>query len=353
MMPIQRIAAERIGPWLAVLLLAAALTVQARQDLYEATVPVADRGTEARNAAVRAALTEVLVRLSGDPEVAGKPAGKALLADPSKHLQQYQYEGDAAAGGLYLRAGFAAAPLEGALRQQGLALWGRERTPVLAWVAVDDGQRRYLLGAEDSDPLVAQLRAAARRQGIELVLPLLDLEDQSKVTYTRVSAGDLDALTAVSERYQAQAVLAGGLQMAAGSWRGRWALRHAGQDTQWQTGEAPLAAALDQSLAPVEGKLVTRAPALPADAAPARLTVRIQGVLRLQDYARVDQYLRGLPTVRRAELLAAQGQQLEYAVEVQGGAQGWAQAVATDALLEPVTAADAAAGGLTVYRLRP
>jgi hypothetical protein len=173
------------------------------------------------------------------------------------------------------------------------------------------------------------------------------------VTYTRVSAGDLDALTAVSERYQAQAVLAGGLQMAAGSWRGRWALRHAGQETQWQTGEAPLAAALDQSLAPVEGKLVTRAPALPADAAPARLTVRIQGVLRLQDYARVDQYLRGLPTVRRAELLAAQGQQLEYAVEVQGGAQGWAQAVATDALLEPVTAADAAAGGLTVYRLRP
>lgn len=353
MMPIQRIAAKRIGPWLAMLLLMAVQAPQARQDLYEATVPVGDRGTEAREAAVRAALSEVLVRLSGDPEVAGKPAGKALLADPSRHLQQYQYEGDAAAGGLYLRAGFAAAPLEAALRQQGLALWGRERTPVLAWVAVDDGQRRYLLGAEDSDPLVAQLQAAARRQNLELVLPLLDLEDQSKVTFTRVNEGDLNALMAASERYQAQAVLVGGLQAAAGSWRGRWALRHAGQDTQWQTGEAPLASLLDQSLAPVAGKLVTRAPALPADAAPARLTVRVEGVTRLQDYARVDQYVRGLPTVRRAELLAVQAQHLDYAVEVQGGAQGWAQAVAADTLLEPVAGADAAAGGLSVYRLRP
>lgn len=349
MISIQRI----VVSWLAMLLLLAVQPLQARQDLYEATVPVVDRGAEARAAAVRAALSEVLVRLSGDAEVAGKPAGKALLADPSKHLQQYQYEGDATAGGLYLRAGFAAAPLEAALRQQGLALWGRERAPVLAWVAVDDGQRRYLLGAGDTDAVAVELRAAARRQGLELVLPLLDLEDQSRVTLTRVQEGDLDALMPASERYRAEAVLVGALQAAAGSWRGRWVLRHAGQDTQWTAGEAPLAMALDQSLAPAESKLATRAPVVvPADATPTRITVRVQGVLRLHDYARVDQYVRGLPTVRRAELLAVQGQHLDYVVDVQGGAQGLAQTLAADTLLEPVAGADTA-GGVAVYRLRP
>ncbi|HEY9198307.1 MAG TPA: DUF2066 domain-containing protein, partial [Gammaproteobacteria bacterium] len=232
--------------WLAGLLaLSAALPLQAREDLYEATVPVADRSTEARTAAVKTALSEVLTRLSGDPGAVAKPAGKALLAEPSRYLQQYQYEGDAAAGGLYLRAGFAAAPLEAALRQQGLALWGRDRPAVLVWVAVDDGKRRYLLGAEDADPLLAELQAAARRQGLELVLPLLDLEDQSKVTFTRVNEGDLDALMAASERYQPQALLIGGLQSGAGGWRGRWALRYAGADARWQAGEAPLAALLD------------------------------------------------------------------------------------------------------------
>lgn len=352
MTPIQRIADRaRLWPWLAALLLFTVQTLQARQDLYEATVPVADRGTEARNAAVRTALSEVLVRLSGDPAVVSKPAGKSLLTDPSRHLQQYQYEGDAAGGGLYLRAGFAAAPLDAALRQQGLALWGRERATVLAWVAVDDGQRRYLLGAQDADPLVAQLQAAARRQNLDLVLPLLDLEDQSQVTFTSVHAGDLDRLTAASKRYQPQAVLLGSLQSAAAGWSGSWALRHAGNDTQWKIEAAPLATLLDQSLAPAAGKLVTHAPALPADTASARVTVRVEGVTRLQDYARVDQYVRELPPVRRAELVAVQGQQLDYAVDVQGGAQGWAQAVAAGALLEPVAGTDAA--GVPVYRLRP
>lgn len=354
MMPRQRIAdSTRVWPgvWLAALLLLGGQTLQARQDVYEARVTVPDRSTEARTAAVRTALSEVLVRLSGDPAVVSNPAGKALLADPSRHLQQYQYEGDAATGGMFLRAGFAAAPLDAALREQGLALWGRERTPVLTWVAVDDGQRRYLLGAEDDDPLVAQLRAAARRQNLELVLPLLDLEDQSKVTFTRVQEGDLDALMAASARYQPQAVLVGSLQSAASGWSGRWGLRHAGSDSQWVADTAPLATLLEQSLIPAAGRLVTRAPAPSADTASARVTVRIEGVSRLQDYARVDRYVRELPPVRRAELVAAQGQLLEYAVDVQGGAQGWARAVAAGALLEPVPGT--AAAGASVYRLRP
>ncbi|HEY9199892.1 MAG TPA: hypothetical protein VIR60_11035, partial [Gammaproteobacteria bacterium] len=95
-----------------------------------------------------------------------------------------------------------------------------------------------------------------------------------------------------------------------------------------------------------------RQPTLPADTAPARLTVRVEGVTRLQDYARVDQYLRELPPVRRAELMAVQGQHLDYAVEVQGGAAGWSQAVAAGMLLESVTGTNAPAG-MSVYRLRP
>ena len=340
--------------WAMVLLIVTAVTpAMARDDLQEATVPVADRGAEARTAAVKAALVDVLTRLSGDPEIASKPVAKSLLGDPSRYLQQYQYEGGGAAGDLYLRAGFAAAPLEAALRKQGLALWGRDRPAVLVWIAVDDGQKRYLLGSEDAtDPLLTELQAAARRQDLQLVLPLLDLEDQSKVTLTAVNEGDLDALAAASERYQPQAVLLGGLQSTADGWRGRWALRHAGSDSRWEAGAAPLPALLDQSLMPVVGKLVVRAPAVASDAPPARLLIRIEGVTGLQDYARVDQYLRELPPVRRAELLLVQGQYVEYMVDVQGGATGWSEVVKAGGMLEPVAMGDAPAGK-SVYRLRP
>lgn len=340
--------------WPALLLwLLAAWPATARDDLHEATVPVADRSAEARNAAVKAALTEVLVRLSGDAAAAAQPAAQKLLADPARYLQQYQYEGGGAAGELYLRAGFAAAPVEAALRQQGLALWGRERPAVLVWVAVDDGQKRYLLGADDAaDPRLADLQAAARRQDIQLVLPLLDLEDQSKVTLSAVGEGDLDALAAASARYQPQAILLGSLQGKAEAWHARWALRHAGGDSRWAAGPAPLAGVLDQSLAPLAGKLTAQAPAAAGAAPAARLRVRVEGVTGLADYARVDQHLRELPPVRRAELLAVQGQRLDYVVDVQGGAAGWAQAVAASALLEAQPGAGAPADP-AVYRLRP
>lgn len=341
--------------WACLLVLLMALhgaPVPARDDLHEATVPVPDRSAEARTAAVATALADILARLSGDPDIASKPAGKSLLGDPSRYLQQYQYEGGGAAGALYLRAGFAAQPLETALRQRGLSPWGRERPAVLVWIAADDGHKRYLLGADDAaDPLLAELQAAERRHNVQLVLPLLDLEDQSKVTLTAVGDGDLDALAAASERYQPQAVLLGGLQKTGAAWSGRWALRHGGEDSRWKTGPAPLATLLDQSLAPLVGKLTPRAPLVADAAPPARLLIRIEGIAALQDYARVDQYLRDLPPVRRAELVAAQGQRVEYAVDVQGGAAGWAQTVAAGGLLEPV--AGAAPAGMTVYRLRP
>lgn len=344
----------RSSLWVVVLLVLAVMAPAAARDgLHEATVPVADRDAEARTAAVKAALVEVLVRLSGDPGIVAKPAGKSLLGDPSRYLQQYQYEGGGAAGDLYLRAGFAAAPLEATLRKRGLALWGRERPAVLVWIAVDDGQKRYLLGSEDAtDPLLTELQAAARRQDLQLVLPLLDLEDQSKVTLTGINEGDLDALAGASDRYQPQAVLLGGLRSTADGWRARWALRHAGSDTRWEAGAAPLPALLDQSLTPVVGKLAVRAPSAVSDAPPARLMIRIEGVAGLQDYARVDQYLRELPPVRRAELVVVQGQYVEYLVDLQGAATGWSQALAAGGMLQPVAAGSAPAGR-SVYRLRP
>lgn len=103
----------------------------ARDTQYSATVPVADRSGVARGAAVRQALGEVLIRLSGDPAVLQQAGGAALVAMANRYLQQYQYEGNEAGGALLLRAGFDGAALEAEMHQQGLPLWGRERPPAL------------------------------------------------------------------------------------------------------------------------------------------------------------------------------------------------------------------------------
>lgn len=342
--------------WIAVvfagLLACAALPAVGESALHEASVPIADRSDSARDAAVKQALSEVLVRLSGDAATPTQPAGKALLGDANRYLLQYQYEGNEA-DGLFLRAGFEAAGVDAVLQQRGVTLWGRDRPPLLVWLAVDDGRRRYLLGNEDADPVLAAVQAAARRQGLQLILPLLDLEDQSKLTYTDVQTVSLERLLPASERYLPQAVLIGSLKPEGAAWSGEWGLHYAGTDSRWKSDGIGLHAMLDAGLAQVDARMVAGTPK-PASAVPqtqARVPVRVEGVRSAADYARVSTYLAGLPTVRNSALEAVDGRSLEFIVDVQGGAAGLEQVVALGGVLE-AAAPDSAAVGVAVYRLR-
>lgn len=335
------------------MLLAAAPT-WARDTQYSATVPVADRSEAARGAAVRQALGEVLTRLSGDPAVLRQAGSAALLSKANRYLQQYQYEGDEMAGvsgALALRAGFDGSALEADMRQQGLPLWGRTRPPALVWLAVDDGNRRYLLAADAADPVYSELSKAASRQGLELILPMNDLQDQTQLSYNDVADGALEKVRQASQRYASQAILVGRLQASGSQWGSQWRLNATGGDSHWQTGTATLGVTLDQALAKAAEGLTTRAPARNlAGQGASQLTLRVEGVAGLSDYARISEYLNGLAPVRSVVLDNAQGQRLEFRLDVQGGAAGLEQTLALGGILEHAAATDGA--GVPTYRLR-
>lgn len=333
----------------AALLLMTVTALPALQRVHEAAVPVPDRSEAARERGVREALGEVLVRLSGERSVLSRSGAEALLAKPGRYLQQYQYE---QVEGLMLRVGFDATALEDAMREYGLPLWGRTRSPLLVWLAVDDADRRFLVGAGDAEPLADELRAAAQRHGVELVLPLLDLEDQARLGYSDVASGDLTRIAQASERYQARAVLAGLLQRLDGVWTGRWVQRSAGGAVRWQDSAAAPGALLDQALGEAAQRLAPRSPPSPyAGLAASRLAVAVEAVDGLDDYVRVTEHLRALAPVSGVALMSTGPGRLEFQVDVQGGAAALDQALAGDALLVPVPRGGTE--GVARYRLRP
>jgi len=335
------------------MLLATAPTL-ARDTQYSATVPVADRSEAARGAAVRQALGDVLARLSGDPAILRQAGSAALLSKANRYLQQYQYEGDetpGVPGALALRAGFDGAALEADMRQQGLPLWGRTRPPALIWLAVDDGRRRYLLGADTDDEVYRELSKAASRQGLELILPLNDLQDQALLGYNDVADVSLDKVRRASQRYASEVILVGRLQASGSQWGSQWRLQAPGGDSQWQTGMATLGVTLDQGLAKAAEGLTPHAPAQNlAGQSASQLMLRIEGVAGLGDYARISEYLSGLAPVRSVALDNVQGQRVEFRLDVQGGAAGLEQTLALGGILEHAATTDGA--GVQTYRLR-
>lgn len=202
---------------IAVLPVASAATVPG---LYSVTVPRDPGATDQRAAALQAAMASLLVRITGTRTAALDPAAQPLLAAPNQYLMSY---GDLP-GGLY-RVEFRRPPIESALKELGLPVWGPERPLTLLWVAIDDGAGgRMLLGANETTELgVAptpalsamlkavreEITAAAEERGLPIALPLLDLEDMNAVTVPDVLGRFEDRILAASARYRADAVLIG------------------------------------------------------------------------------------------------------------------------------------------------
>lgn len=285
--------------------------------LYEVQVPVADQSAAERNRALEAALAEVAVRVSGTREAA---RSEALPSDPGqvdRLVQQYGYL--ATPEGLQLQARFEPAATEQMLRQMGLPVWGSERPTTLVWLAVQDGAERRLVGADEAGPAGDALRRNAQRRAVPVILPLLDLEDQSRVRFGDVWGGFFDSVLTASQRYGADAVLIGRLQRQSGGWNARWTLYDRNQPRHWAANVGDLSAAAALGVDDLADALAARYAGRSGEGASLdRVRVRVEDVRSLDDYAQLSNFLRSREFVSDAQLAAVSGDQAMFELELRG-----------------------------------
>jgi len=81
---------SRLPRW-TFLLFAVACTLARAGALYTAQVPVNSQADEERGSALRNALAQVIVKVSGDAAIVAKPDVAKAIASADKYVQQYQY----------------------------------------------------------------------------------------------------------------------------------------------------------------------------------------------------------------------------------------------------------------------
>ena len=141
--------------------------------LYEAEVPVTGQNALERVAAIRSALEEVLVKVSGKADVAQLPQLEPLLSQADQWVQRYQYRAAPPGGGppspplaQLLWMSFDRETINQRLYEAGIPVWGINRPSTLLWLAVDEGGERYLLGGDNRPDLQAMVNTDARRAGV-------------------------------------------------------------------------------------------------------------------------------------------------------------------------------------------
>lgn len=166
----------------------------------EAYVEVSDQSQRTQQAALKKALRQVLVKMSGSPDVLENAGVRAALRSPQSLLRSYRFSFDNST--TYYVAEFDQTKLTELLQREMLPLWGDRRPVTILWLAHDtaDGERRVLDESFQS-ALSTSLKHTARERGVPLTLPLMDLTDTVNITTYDVWGRFVEPLRDASVRY--------------------------------------------------------------------------------------------------------------------------------------------------------
>lgn len=211
------------------------------------------------------------------------------------------------------------------LADHGLPRWGRERPPVLLWMAVEDSEGTRFV---DDPRLEYLVREQARRIGLDVLRPLGDALDLAEVTLADVRGGFLGAADASARRYGADVIamfdlraerVATGGAAAERRWSGRWNWRVEGRDaglSRTAGDPEPLVAAGLERLATA---LAARYAVVGGEDPPRPWRVRVTGIVDELQYAEVLGHFENLSVVESVRVLGADGRRIDF--EVVAGAR--------------------------------
>ncbi len=184
--------------------------------LYAAKVPVSSQSGKAQEQAIQLAFKEVLVKVSGSRELLEDNVIRTRVRNARQYLRQYQFENvqsdspsnDNSQQQLYFLANFDSVKVDGLLLDAGFPIWGSHRPSTILWLAEENESLERQLYSEYTDTnLKHHFLDGARRRGLSLVFPVLDITDLSNAGLYDVWGRFTDNIINASQRYDLEIVM--------------------------------------------------------------------------------------------------------------------------------------------------
>ena len=324
------------GSALLLIALAAMLPAQAVDvpNLYTAQVVLDEESDNPRDDAYKAALKEVLLRVSSSAFSANEEAIDELFPIPSAYVTQYR-PGDEDS----LWVSFDGDAVEQVLRSNGQTVWGSDRPLTLVWLAVDWGQgEREIIAAGDPDRRPQQSRSIdrnrllrerlleiAEQRGLPIAFPLLDTTDLQGVTFSDIWGGFDERIAAASQRYEVNSILIGRVRPSS-SQRNRWTYLFGGETLSWNGPPEAIVGQIADTLA-AEFAVGGNAPL-------EIVALNVAGIDSIDAYGALQVLLTDLSLIEGFYINEVAGDVVSYQVEIRGGADRLRRALRFAGLIE-------------------
>lgn len=312
--------------------------------LFSAEVPVAGQSAEQRTDGIRRAFAQVLIKVTGNRNVAGRPELQGDIGQAQRYVQQFRYRlgsgsspADEGAGRL-LSVQFDAAAVQRLLRERRLPVWGENRPSGLIWLGIDSRGQRRVMRPEEDGGLLDAMTTAAEERGLPLMIPLMDIEDQSGLGVADLWGDFEQNIRRASRRYSPDLIVTSRMTRLSGQlWRVTWRLYHGDQLSSWSDEGSDPARLADEGVQHVADLLADRYAPVGGEANLSRIRLRVSGVTALAQYAAVANFLQSQSSVERADMVSVDPEAVTYELRVRGGIQVLEQGLALGGMIEPVT----------------
>ncbi|MCK5697916.1 MAG: DUF2066 domain-containing protein [Gammaproteobacteria bacterium] len=310
------------------------------ETLYEVSVKVSDNNTE--NELINKGFASVLVKVSGNSKILTSPKYHSLVAKAHSALSQFRYDYIASARDVSVKekwfwVRFNPKVIDDLLNTSNIPIWNRVRPKTLVWFSQEIAGQRYLHDQYDAPEIYSILHNKANQRGISLMYPFLDLQDRSNVSINDIWNNFNDKILFASKRYQAQSVLTSRIfQDSKGAWISQWSFLILGEIHNWEITDKSLTTVLEAGIDKLADKLAQQLAQTNHESTQSNLLVQISNIKDFKDFQRLDDYFRGLATVKSLSLVKLEHDKIVYNINHLGKVYSFVQEISLGDLLNPV-----------------
>lgn len=190
---------------LLIYMVAGPVLAQQQNDLYHTEVQLT--GSEkAENLAKKEGLEKVLIKVSGQQEIAQNEVIKKALAQSDRYVTQMSFVNHDNAPQT-MKLGYNSKMVVGLLTQAEQSLWEAPRKSVLVWVVNEYNYQRSIIWEQSNNPLITRIKSAANERGLPVMFPVGDFDDVTSIEIPDLWGNFKKPIADASERYNPQAIL--------------------------------------------------------------------------------------------------------------------------------------------------
>lgn len=300
--------------------------------LYKAEIPVNSQSDEARVQAVKQGLIQVLIKVSGNPAIEENATIRARLQKAENYLQEYSYESSSLPDTPYLlELHYDVMAVNRLLKNMGAASWGEHRPLILVWLAMTTPEQpAEIVGDEASNDIQSTMKQSAKKYGLPLIFPAMDMADISQVSVENVLSASLPALKKAGMRYKPDAFLIGQVNAKDDFFQGQWQLVLDNNQWSWTLSDKSMANMLTTLLHEISRALAQHYTISLAKVREQWIRLEVTDVAERSDFSSLMQFLKQLTPVEQVQLSKVSGNVVELEVLIRGSIETFQQSATVE-----------------------